>query len=185
MAKFDDQDPEEQDEELAESAQDEESADAEEPAQDEITTPAAKAGRSALVDELSIYETQADLAVRAKDQAADAKSAADSSITKLITLAAGCGIPSVVQIAKNIRESDSQIQDLVDNPGGVTELTALEKEAQSAFFAAAEQGDARVQMAAWRAATKETTTKKAEVRNLNKIRNGHLKNLLSAVKSLY
>ena len=141
--------------------------------------------RHVLLEELSVYETQADLAVRAKDQATDAKAQAEGSLTKLITAAVSSSIGSIAEIAKAIRAAESQIQDLMDNPGGLTELKALEKEAQAAFYAAAEKGDARVALAAWRAAIKETKEKGSEIRDLNRARNGQIKNLLSAVKTLY
>jgi hypothetical protein len=141
--------------------------------------------RHALLEELSVYETQSDLTVRAKDQATDAKSQAEGALTKLITAARASKIGSVAEIAKAIRAAELQIQDLVDNPGGLTELKAMEKDSQAAFYAAAEKGDARVALAAWRAARKEVTSKTAEVRDLNRARSGQIKNLLSAIKTLY
>ena len=141
--------------------------------------------RHTLLEELSVFEKQSDLAVRAKDQATDARSQAEGALTKLITAATASQIGSVAEIAKAIRTAERQIQDLVDNPGGLTELKALEKESQAAFYAAAEKGDARVALAAWRAARKEVTTKTAEIRDLNRARSGQIKNLLSAVKTLY
>jgi hypothetical protein len=141
--------------------------------------------RHVLLEDLSVYETQADLVVRAKDQATDAKAQAEGALTKLITAATTSHIGSIAEIAKAIRAAERQIQDLVDNPGGLTELKALDKEAQAAFYAAAEKGDARVALAAWRAAIKETKEKASEIRDLNRARNGQIKNLLSAVKTLY
>ncbi len=139
-----------------------------------------------LIEQLSTYETQADIVVRAKDQAADAKSQADSAKSELITLASQSGVTTISQIAKAIRECEFQIQEIIDNPGGVTELKEAEKTAQAAFYATVERGvDASTALTSWRKAQSDTNAKSSEAKNLNKIRNTQIKNLLSAVKTLY
>ena len=73
----------------------------------------------------------------------------------------------------------------MDNPGGVTELKVGVKKAQAGFFAAAEEGDARLALAAWRQADKDLKEKQSEVKDLNKAKVSQTKNLLSAVKTLF
>ena len=140
---------------------------------------------SALVDLLSTYESQSDVVVRAKDQATDARSQAESALAELVTAAQKSDVVAVKQSADAIRECEKQIQELVDNPGGVTELKVGVKKAQAGFFAAAEEGDARIALAAWRQADKDLKEKQSEVKDLNKAKLSQTKNLLSAVKTLF
>ena len=138
-----------------------------------------------LLEALSVFETQSDLVTRSRDQASDAKKASDSAQTEMITLGTLSDIASVKQIADSIREMDFQIQELVDNPGGLTELRKLTKEAEVAFYAAAEQGDARPALKNWREAAKAEKERAVEVGSLVKSRKDQIKNLIKAVKTIY
>jgi regulator of replication initiation timing len=138
-----------------------------------------------LLEALSVFETQADLVTRSRDQAADAKKASDAAQTEMITLGTLSEIFNVKQIADSIREMDRQIQELVDNPGGLTELRKLTKESEVAFYLAAEKGDARPALANLRAAAKAEKERAVEVADLAKTRKDQIKSLIKAVKTIY
>ena len=138
-----------------------------------------------LLEAHSVFETEADSVTRHRDQAADAKKKSDAAQTEMITLGTLSDITSIKQIADSVREMDRQIQELVDNPGGLTELRKLTKEAEVAFYAAAEQGDARPALANWRAAAKAEKERSNEVTDLVKSRKDQIKNLVKAVKTIY
>ena len=134
-----------------------------------------------LIEQAAAYGAAADQLATAKETVKSLKASADSAELVLVDAATRSDNEEIAAVAQAIIECRTQIADLIEaTDTGKKALVAAVKAAEENFFRAAEQGDARVSLAALNEAKADLAERVEEIRALAKVEKAQRKTLLAS-----